>query len=470
MQNLVSGKNRAEFESIPIWLMVSLGFCISLAFLYPGHYPYDSGYQYWQARSGEFSNITPVAMIALWSVLLSVFGNPASLLCLNLGMFWAGLGLCVSSRDLPHGLALIAIVICGLSPLVLVQMAHLLSDAHLAALLVLATGLLASHRPDGKRVGVWIACLLIVYAGCIRQNAVVAIVPLGAVAAWRLTEATIPRARLIVVGAMATAILSIAAGIALDRALVVERRPLWPMLALWDLAALSVATDDLLLPPFTHGAGLSVEELRETGAFDPVSAAFLFARSRSGVGSGLMQPYSAEQQRELAAAWWTGLRNHPGDYVAHRSRTTALLFGRHDDKTAGLAYYIDRFEFRDNPALPAIWNPSAHQRLLDVAGRLRPTWMFSASPYLLGHLAVLILAWRRRHDPRSAIVLGVTSSSLAYAASFIILSPSAELRFLTWPIVAAPLVILLWLAPIRVHFVGNGEWDSPKADLTKPAK
>ena len=214
---------------------------------------------------------------------------------------------------------------------------------------------------------------------------------------------------------------------------------------------MSVATNDLLLPRFTHGPGLSVDELRETKGYDPVSAAPLFARTRSGMDSGLERPYSEEQQKELAVAWWSGVRDHPREYLAHRLNTTALLFGRHDERTVGLAYYPARSGYRDNPALPATWNPSAHQALIDLAGRLRSTWLFGALPYVLAHLTLLILACCRRRDPRAAIVLGVTCSSLVYAASFTVLAPSVELRFMTWPIVAAPLALLLWFAPIKAH-------------------
>ena len=468
MKDAAFGNAHAMLRPVTIWLIVLLGFAISLALLYPGHYSYDSGYQYWQARTGEFSNITPVAMIGLWALLLDIFGNPASLLCLNLGMFWAGLGLCFVSRALPSGLVFFALMICGLSPLVLMQMGHLLSDAHMAALLVLATGLLASYRSSGMRSKLWVAGVLIVYAGCIRQNALVAVIPLGAVAASMLTASHLPRTRLIVVGGIATAILSIAAGSAFDRALVVERRPLWPMLAIWDLAAVSVATDDLLLPAFTHGSGLSVEELRETNAFDPISAGLLFTRSRSGINSGLAQAYTPAQQKELAAAWWSGLRDHPREYLAHRLRTTAMLIGRHDDRTAGLAYYPTRTNFSDNPALPAIWNPLAHKELLDLSARLRSSWLFSALPYLLTHFTMLAVAIRRRRDPRAAIVIGVTSSALAYAASFVILAPSVELRFLTWPIVAAPLVIALWFAPVNAQIRDERPVNQSKAGRALP--
>lgn len=447
LQNAASTDTRAMQRLLMIWLMIMIGFGISLSLLYPGHYSFDSAYQYWQARTGKFSNVTPVPMIGLWSVLLDVFGNPASLLCLNLGLFWAGLGLCFASRTMPLALAATGIAVCGLSPLVLMQMGHLLSDAHVAALLVLATGLFATCRVGDSGYKVCFAFLLIVYAGCIRQNALAAVVPFGAVAASIMFPP--PRLRILLAGAVVTALITLAVSTAFDRTLAVERRPLWPMLAIWDLAAMSVASNQLLLPAFTHGPGLDVEELRETRAFDPVSAAPLFARSRSGMKSGLEGAFSVEQQRELAASWLSALRDHPSAYLGHRMRTSALLFGRHGSETSGLAYYPTQTSYRDNPELPARWNPSAHQYLVDLADRLVSTWFFSALPYLLIHLTIWVLAARRRQHPHATIVLGVTSSALLYSASFVILAPSAELRFLTWPIIAAPLVAMLWFAAPR---------------------
>ncbi len=163
------------------------------------------------------------------------------------------------------------------------------------------------------------------------------------------------------------------------------------------------------------------------------------------------------------------VREHPREYLAHRLRTTQLVFGRHDGATAGLAYYTDRSSYRDNPPLPEILNPRAHQGLLDLAARLRPTWVFSAWPYLLAHLGVLILAWRGRQDPRAALVLGVTSSALVYAASFIILAPSAELRFVTWPIVSATLAIALWFAPMPARHPDARSGGAPGSGPARPA-
>jgi hypothetical protein len=426
-------------------LSVLAGFGVSLALLYPGQYTYDSAFQIWQARSGEFYNITPVPMLWVWSRLLWLFDNPASLLILNLAMFWAGLGLCMQALAAPIGVRLCGVLLCGLNPLTLAMMAQMLSDPHMTAAMFLATGLLAHVIRSGRTWPVWVAGLTILYAGSIRQNALLAVIPLGVlvVAVWKTQQRMTMRR--ILIAATATAVLTAAFAIAIDRLIADERRPLWPMLALWDLAAMSVASNELLLPPFTHGAGLSVEELRETGAFNPVSTTPLFARSRSGIGSGLDVPFSSEQRAALARAWWNAVSRHPGAYLEHRVRTMALLTGRHGGASGGISYYVGRTTIRDNPPLPEAWFPTAQKRLYDLFAALGRSWLFAGLPYLLIHLIVIPIAWRRR-TPTADLALAVSTSALFYSASFFVLAPSAELRYLTWPIVAAPLALVLLIA------------------------
>ena len=280
-----------------------MGFGISLALLYPGQYSFDSAFQFWQARSGEFYNITPVPMLWVWSQLLRAFDNPASLLVLNLTMFWTGIGLCFHAMPAPPLFRVVGVIVCGLNPLAVAMMAQLLSDPHMSAVMILAVGLLAQSVVRRGSLSIWIAWILILYAGSIRQNALVAVIPLGvlAVAAMRMPREMTARTALAAL--ISTVLLTMAFAFGLDRVIAVERRPLWPMLALWDLAAVSVATGELLLPPFTHGGGLSVDELRETRAFDPVSTTALFERSRSGIGSGLNRPDSRDQRSAIARAW-----------------------------------------------------------------------------------------------------------------------------------------------------------------------
>jgi hypothetical protein len=432
-------------RSPAIWAAAVAGAILSVALLHPGQYPFDSAYQLWQARTGEFSNITPVAIPALWSVLLALGGDAASLLLLNIAMLWTGLALVFDRLPLALGWRLAGLLACGLAPGSLVQLAHLLSDAHLAAVLVLACGL-AIDGGQQRRGQVVVAAVLLVYAGCVRHNAVLAVVPFGAL----LAAIVAPRRHVaLLAGALGIAAATIAAAQLLDRTLADERRPLWPMLVLWDLAAVSVATGELLLPDYTHGPGLTVDELRETGAFDPTSAAPLFARSRSGIGSGLGRAYPPERLADLRARWFSMLARHPQEWITHRLRTFATLVGPHRYASDGVAYYVDRQAYRDNPPLPEALAPRAQRAFYALAYHLQMSGGLSARPWLGLLVIAVLVAWRRRSSMPGAATLAIASSALLYAGGFLVLAPSTELRYLTWPIVAAPLAFVLALASRR---------------------
>ena len=56
-----------------------------------------------------------------------------------------------------------------------------------------------------------------------------------------------------------------------------------------------------------------------------------------------------------------------------------------------------------------------------------------------------VLAWKPRREPLGLLVLAAAASALGYAAGFVFLAPGAELRYLTWPIVLAPLALAMSL-------------------------
>lgn len=428
------------------WIVAAVGVVATIVILYPGQYPFDSAYQLWQARDGQFNDLSPVAMTALWSLMLKVNANPASLLCLNLAMFWSGLALCVvaiSGMQLVRAALLLAL---GMAPLTLVEMAHLLTDAHMAAVLMLATGLAAWGLTKGGR-GAMLSCLvLLVYAGLVRHNALAAVLPYSAVVA----PAMMPKRRrdwnAVWLAAIALGVLSLATAFALDRALTVQRMTVWPTIAMWDLAALSVDRGALLLPSFTHGPGLTVEELRKTGAFNPTSTTLLFQRTSSGMRDGLAAPFTPDQLLELRRAWIDAVRQNPDVYTRHRLRTFWLLIGAHNGEFQGVPYFVDRVQYRDNPPLPTALAQGLQQTFYTFALELRSSWIFAALPYLVLNVVALVIGWTHRDRPTARLAVAVSGSALLYAASFLPLAPAADLRYLTWPIVAGPLALAFSLS------------------------
>lgn len=428
------------------WIVAGAGALAAIVVLYPGQYPFDSAYQLWQARSGQFNDVSPVVMPALWSALLALGGGPALLLCVNLAMLWSGIALCVAAISESAPWRAVLVIVFGMAPLTMVQMAHLLSDSHLAAVLALATGLAARGLATGRKAPMLACALALVYAGCVRHNALPAILPYAAVLVPVLFAGSRHRWRMAFLAALALGGVSFGAGIALDRALTTERATVWPSIALWDLAAISVDRGVLLLPAFTHGPGLTVDELRSTGAFDPASNTLLYQRGTSGVRDGLGEPYSTVQLRQLRRAWIDAVLSYPGAYLRHRLRITWLLIGPHRGAVQGAAYFIARSTYRDDPPLPQPWAPQAQQRLYAIAAALLSTWLFAGLPYLLLSGLGVVIGALRRERPMPCLAMVVGSSALLYAAGFTLAAPGAELRYLTWPIIAGPLALALSLS------------------------
>lgn len=428
------------------WIVAAAGLLATIVVLYPGQYPFDSAYQLWQARSGEFSDQSPVAMTALWSLMLKVNANPASLLCLNLAMFWAGLTLCVvaiSEMPLVRAALLLAL---GMAPLTLVEMAHLLTDAHMAAVLMLATGLAAWGLTKGGHAPMLACLVLLIYTGVVRYNALAAVLPYSAVAAPALMPKRWRDSYAVWFAAIALGVLSIGTTFVLDRAPAVQRMTVWPTIALWDLAAVSVDSSALLLPSFTHGPGLTVEELRETGAFNPTANTFLFQRTYAGMRDGLAEPFTPDQLRELRRAWIDAVLQYPGVYARHRLRTFWLLIESHNGEFQGVPYFVGRTQYRNNPPLPTPLAQGLQRTFYTFAAGLGSSWIFAALPYLVLDVVALVLGWAHRDRPTARLAVAVSASALLYAASFLPLAPGADLRYLTWPIVAGPLALALSLS------------------------
>lgn len=426
------------------------GFAVTGLAMHPGQFPFDSAYQLWQAHSGRFNDTLPVAMTALWSLLLRVGAGPASLLWLNLALYWAGLGLCVGAAVRSPWWRVAWLAILGFAPLALVEMAQLLSDAHFAAAMTFATGLAAWGAGTRRRVPLVAACAVLVWAGCIRHNAAIALLPFGGIAAQAFRGARgSPRhgARgwgSACAAAVMLCIVSFSLSVVIDRTIAREHATVWPSLALWDLAAISVASGTMLLPPFTRGAGLTPDELVATGAFDPASNTLLYQKSRSGVRDGLGEPYSPPQLAALRRAWLAAVLGHPRAYVRHRLRTLWLLVGPHRGPVQGVAYFEARTAFRDNPPLPTPMLPALQRRVYAAAAALTPTWWFTAIPYLAAAWLAAGLSTLRR--PLGRVAIAAAASAIVYTLPLVVLAPGAELRYVTWPIVAGPLALLLAVA------------------------
>jgi hypothetical protein len=68
---------------------------------------------------------------------------------------------------------------------------------------------------------------------------------------------------------------------------------------------------------------------------------------------------------------------------------------------------------------------------------LRSTPLFLPGSWLLGCMAVTVLAWRRRKTPSGAFAMGVCGSASVYVLSFLAVGVTADFRYVYWTVLAS---------------------------------
>jgi hypothetical protein len=447
--------HRAWRTAIPALAGVA-AFGATLLLFYPGFQSFDSAYQYWQARTGHYSNQSPVVMTALWGALNAAWPSPAALLVLHLAAYWIGIVL-LASAIAEHTIPRVAfILVAGLLPPVLVIIGHLWTDSSLIAAMTLAFGLTVTAYVKRRALALALALPVIIYAGAVRHNSLVAIVPLALLWAAALRDllprseqlgTPSPRRVAVVVVALSVVATALVFGRVLDRTLARERATTWALVAGWDLAALSVREGAMLIPEFARTRGLTLEQLREN--YSPYTNVPLFAGDehvRYGMDT---EVYSTEELWRLARAWGGTVLAHPLGYLAHRFAVTGHLFGRYDGPLEGLFFAPAVEPYRDNPPPPpALW--AGREQWIDFVRAHRGSWLFAPIGYLIIAVAGSLIGWARRRTPAGVISLALGTSGLLLVLPLVIAAPSAELRYSGWLFVASVVALIAAFAKIAV--------------------
>ncbi len=177
------------------WLIAALLIVLALvcaleaSAYWPGMMTWDSIRQYDQALSGDFDDWHPPAMEWLWRRLLPIAQGPATMLAVQLLLYWGGVALWMvwAVRAGRRRLALM-VTLGAMMPVAVVLMATIIKDSLMAGLLMLASGILAAIPERGRWWARAIALLLLLCAATLRFNALPACLPLAVAllpAGWR---------------------------------------------------------------------------------------------------------------------------------------------------------------------------------------------------------------------------------------------------------------------------------------------
>ncbi len=442
---LLRSDNRPGLATlILLWLWPLLCAVLVFALTRPGYLSFDSALMFWQARHDTYFDIGGPLLPWLWHQTLRFdAGTDAIRLCL-MTLLATGLSACVWTwrAKLSRAGLLIAIGLAPLCPLLWMIWPHVWTDILLAGLLLWLTAGVSTARADGGRAWRVAFALVIGVAICLtRHNGWFALPPLF----WLLAGLW-PWSRGIRRRAFVTAIIllaTISAATALRSTSAISRLDTWAVTLMWDLQAVSVATlpDEApsLIPSSLTDPRLRVGELR--AAFHPASATRLYAATTSGIANPTVAPLDETQRRDLIAAW---LRVLPSTaYWRHRMRVMTALWGPHNTtELRALAESPSITPYGDNPTLPepASRGHAAFRKLMDLG----TDWgLFAPGLYAALALVVLLARWRRLDHDARATILALIASAACYALPLLVIAPSAETRYLLWPVLA------LWCAMLR---------------------
>jgi hypothetical protein len=432
------------------WLVALAGLAFDIAAYWPGQMSFDSAYAWWQARGGATTDIAPPTFVRIWRIFDALLSGPGLMFALHLVLFWSGLALLADALRFGAKRTCAFMLIAALAPVPWLLRGHVWTDVGMFSALLFVTGVLAQAHATGRRTPLLAALPALFYAAAVRHNALPAVLPFVVWMTWLASRspARAPRTSRVVVATIALCAILVA-GAALVNSRVERRVPLWPATAEWDLAAISIASGEMLLPDFMIGPGLEIPEL--AGAFREWSMTPMLQNTRHGMRDPFMEDFTPEQLATLRNAWFGAIRAHPQAWLVHHGRQARALLGMHDPSwPRELLYVDDEFQYRDNPRIAR--NDSAlHKALMRGAATLSATPLLAGWPYLLLGLAALPAAWRRRCELSGVCALVLLGSTWLYVMPLIVLVP-AELRYLGWCCLASVLAAAIsWLArrPIR---------------------
>lgn len=421
------------------WLAAALGLGLVLAAFWPGYLSWDSAWQWWQARHGELDPGHPPVMVRVWQAVRLVLPDPGGMLLVQLLAWWAAVAGFAHALGGGAWRRVLCVWLLGAWPPLLALQAHLWKDVWMMALFAGAVACLAAELRAPRRA--WrLAALALLVAGCaFRHNALPAALPLLAWVAWREW----PRRRLRVgLATVALALgLHLAAGLA-NLAPGARATPVWPVIAMWDIAAVSIAEDRVLFPPDWVEPGLTVQDMRRD--FSPYVNVPSFESGQLRLN--FYYDYTPAQYAELRRVWLSLPLDHPRAYFGHRAEVSAYLLGLRQAAQPDFQVLQPAIvPLRDNPVVTP---PSGvlHRALQPRLDALVDTPVFAGWLYLGLACGVLVFTTLRRRGPRDGLAAAIAASGLLLALPLLLLAPSADFRYLAWTIAASLVALLLCLA------------------------
>ena len=415
---------------------VALVVTISAALLffwlyYPGRLGPDSTDQFRQALSGQMTDWHPPIMAAVWHLLGAALLGPASMLALQVGLYWLGVW-CIFDASEHRGSLRGAIVAIApaFHPLMLVLLGAVVKDVQMATALVAAFGLIFRERERGRGTSPLVAvivAILLCYAALVRHNGLAAVAPILVYSLW---PAALTPSRLLPIVVLLVAIGVPVTQFVNHRVLNAAPTGVERSLQLFDIAGIS------------HFSGEAPSLPIPPGCYTP----FYWDRLDSPRCGELFQRFAAPGAKPgagLTQIWLDAVAHHPLAYAEHR-----------------LSHFNSSIQF--------LVSADARCRAApEYAGCDRPPGVRIGSDFVRKNFlywpCVWLAAgvWLLFQRSASAPAKALAWSGVLYGTSFLLLGVATDYQYHLWTILSIGLALGL-------HFSRQEDWMAPLKRLAVP--
>jgi len=428
------------------WITAILGFTFTLWAFYPGYMSYDSADQWFQARHNAFNTLHPPAMAMLWQLTDHILPGPGGMLIVQSLLHWVSLAILMSA--MPFGIIgrIFSIIAIGFWPPIFGLLPHIWKDVFMMSAFGWATTFLFLEI---KRPSRWLriaAVVVISFACMMRHNAILGVLPfalwigireLSARSGMSWYRIWLTFLTLMITGSIY--VLSILPNYAHG---VRRIEDLWSLVALWDIAGVSLRNDKLLFPEIFYDPSLSLKDIERN--FMETANSPLFNEKK--LKHNLVKPFTTTERQALLQAWLSIMTDHTKDYLAHRLRLAQLLFGWDQSNHPNyLVFHPGIYAMPDNP--PVLANDSKINQVIQSGlNAIIDTPLFAGWWYILVLLAIGVISLTRLQYPSAGLATVVTTSALVYSLPLVLISGSADFRYLSWLVLATPIAALLLIS------------------------
>lgn len=308
-------------------IVALLGTTIAVLFHAPGGMSPDSVFQLSQGRKGVYEDSHPPLMAVVWGWVDALCPGPLGMMIMQTAMI--GLAIFIVLKlfpALPNGLRALVFLVVLFWPghffLLGVVWKDIATLGAFSLALAVVVRCLANPRDALADWGLVIVVLLLIFYGiAVRLNAVTAAMPIVALLFWQwLPHYTwLPRLAIAASAGVLLSIILFAASLAMNDSIVSKHNHYWQMLAVYDLAGISVRVDENLMPTQIYPR-----------ANLPLLKKFYTNRSLIPLtwsSKAFPRLERQNQLRLLRQRWLWAVVAHPFAYLAHRADITSQVVG-----------------------------------------------------------------------------------------------------------------------------------------------